>query len=267
MKPVIFAMSSLASISWALAGVKSGHAEAELFAASEGYAAGQPVQAALKLTLDEGWHSYWVNPGDSGMPVSIEWELPDGWVAGPLLYPIPERFVTSGMVGFGYAKEIVMPVFLTPGEEAAGDVTVKAKVDWLTCDDAACIPGEATLELTLGEGLGEPSKQAEEIEEAFQKVPQPMSGASLDVVREGDQVTLAIVLPATLDGEGAELIPATPNALNPEEQIVLGPGEGAWKAVVPAHEYAAESWESLEVVLVGGKLKAPLLLHWGKEME
>ncbi|WP_353567938.1 protein-disulfide reductase DsbD domain-containing protein [Haloferula sargassicola] len=260
-RSVVFSIVLCAAM--ARAGVKSGHAEAELLSASDGYSAGQPVQLALKLKLDRGWHSYWLNPGDSGAPVSIDWTLPDGWVAGPLLYPVPQRFSTAGMVGYGYDDEVIMPVFLTPAEDASGEVKVRAAIDWLTCDPSACVPGEAELTLDLKDGVGDPTPEAKDIEKAYRTVPQPVDGATLQVEPGEKTLTLTITLPDDVDGEGAELIAATPNVLATQERVILGPSEeGSWKAIVPKNEYAKKTIDELEVLLTGGKLEAPLMLSW-----
>lgn len=264
MKMTIFGATAV-GVGLAVGGVKSGHAEADLISAGTGYQPEQPVQLALRLKLDKGWHSYWLNPGDSGMPVSIEWSLPDGWAAGPLLYPVPERFSTSGAVGFGYADEVVMPVFLTPGPDATGQVVVSAKVDWLTCDDAACVPGSAELKLELEEGVGKPTSEADEIDEAFEGVPQPLAGAQMTVASGEDDLVLGITLPDSVNGEGAELIAATPNVADVSKKVILGPSNDGWKVTLPKHEYLEADPKELDVLLIGGELKKPLMLSWKAE--
>ena len=85
----------------ALAGVRSGKAEAEWRGVAAQYQAGKPLQTALRLVLDEGWHTYWENPGEGGMKISVTWKLPPGWVAGELEHPIPQHFAAGGLAGFG----------------------------------------------------------------------------------------------------------------------------------------------------------------------
>src|SRR5690606_1938461 len=147
-----------------------------------------------------------------------------------------KRFITAGVVGYGYEDEVVMPVFLTPAEDAAGEVVIAAQVDWLTCDASSCVPGGAKLELKLSEGPGDATAAADDIEAAYRQVPQPVSGAALQVEAGEMQVTLLVTLPAGTDGEGAELIAATPNVLSTAERVVLGPSEDGWKVVVPRNE-------------------------------
>lgn len=250
------------AIGTAFGGVRSGHATAELLQSSEGYTPGSPVEVALRLELDEGWHTYWINPGEGGMPVSIEWSLPEGWVAGPMLHPVPGRFQTGDLAGFGYAEEVVIPVFLTAAPEGAGDVEVKAEVSWLTCDEGACVSGDAELELSFSEGTTGPGPEATAIAAALKEVPHPIDGASLKVAVRGGRLQLELGVPAGIDPAGCEVFPATPTVVDPGEPIRFEKDGGHWKAEVAANEYADGPPKQLELVLVGGKLDKPVLVSW-----
>src|SRR6266852_5107975 len=98
----------------------------------------------LHLAIKPGWHVYWRNPGDSGLPTTIEWNLPPGFSAGNILWPVPERFVQGGIGNYGYAGSTHLLVRITvPKEVAAGDKAVlSAEASWLACADI-CIPGGA----------------------------------------------------------------------------------------------------------------------------
>ena len=114
-----------------------------------------PAQGSASFTVglrfqpEPGWHIYWSNPGDSGMPPSVQWKLPAGFTAGPLQFPFPERILTPPLVSYGYTKETVLLVEITPPTGwKTGPVNLQAEVDWLVCQEA-CLPGHATLDLTL----------------------------------------------------------------------------------------------------------------------
>lgn len=246
----------------ASAGEKSGHAELELLLGSKAYSPGTVVEAGILLKMEDGWHSYWVNPGEGGMAPRVEWDLPEGWVAGPVLYPVPKWFMTGVLPGYGYEDEVVLPVFLTPAEDASGPVRVGLKVSWLTCNDDACVPGSATVARELEAGVGEPTADAARIAEALKKVPQPLAGAELAVEPLEKAVRLEVKLPEGVDPSGAEVFPATPGALDHGTQIALTEADGAWVAEVPLNEYADGPPKELEIVLAGGALKEPLLLKW-----
>src|SRR5262245_25496653 len=89
------------------------HIKVELVAEDASFAPGSEPLVGLKFTIQEHWHVYWKNPGESGLPVEVkQWTLPEGWTAGPILWPTPERSVTIGMVSYGYEGTVVLPVRL-----------------------------------------------------------------------------------------------------------------------------------------------------------
>jgi thiol:disulfide interchange protein DsbD len=122
------------------------HVHAQLIVEVESIKPGSPFCVALSLTMEEGWHTYWQNPGDSGLPTKIEWDLPDGFSAGEIQWPYPHKFETSGIVTFGYTDEVFLltniraPASLKPGTV----VKISASVDWLTCKEE-CVPEHANL--------------------------------------------------------------------------------------------------------------------------
>ena len=110
---------------------------------------GQPFWVGLLQTLDDGWHTYWRNPGDSGAAARVEWHLPDGWTASSIHWPIPERMPYGDLMNFGYSGEVLLPVMITPPAALErGRVELAAEALWLVCADV-CIPGEGRLRLTL----------------------------------------------------------------------------------------------------------------------
>jgi len=130
--------------------VQSPHVESELVSEAAAIAPGQPFTVALRMKMEPHWHTYWVNPGDSGLATSIEWTLPEGFVAGPIQFPAPERIPTPPLMTYGFEGEIFLLVEITPPEDLQpGDtVTLRARADWLVCKEM-CIPGGAEYELTL----------------------------------------------------------------------------------------------------------------------
>jgi thiol:disulfide interchange protein len=128
--------------------VQTEHVEAELIAERTALVPGEDNWIALELTPERGWHTYWRNPGDSGIPTNLRWHLPEGFVAGEILWPFPERHSLGEVVNYGYGETTLHLVPLTvPRAAAPGDVTLKAKAKWLVCNPEICIPGEAEVEL------------------------------------------------------------------------------------------------------------------------
>src|SRR5215213_599701 len=61
---------------------------------------GGEVELAILMHTRSGWHGYWVNPGDAGLPMEVRWQLPNGFAAGPLRYPVPTRLTVAGLMNY-----------------------------------------------------------------------------------------------------------------------------------------------------------------------
>src|SRR5438270_7853789 len=82
-------------------------------------AAGATLWVDLHLEVKPGWHVYWRNPGDSGLPTAIDWKLPPGFSAGRILWPVPQHFVQNGIGNYGYAGSVDLLVPIAVPEELA----------------------------------------------------------------------------------------------------------------------------------------------------
>jgi thiol:disulfide interchange protein DsbD len=261
----LFTLAALVAAASASAEQKSGRAEVAWVAASATYRPSQPVETAIRLKVDPGWHTYWINPGEGGMKTSVGWTLPADWTAGPVGWPVPVRFETGGLPGFGYVGEVWLPVTLTPPAGATGPVTLEAKIDWLTCADDACVPGEATLTLELKPGEPAATPFHAEIARAKAALPRAIDGLALDVREDGQQLALTLRAPAGLTPEDFESFPATPQVIDPGAPVRFSRQGEAWIAKVPKSEYLERSPALLELVVTGGGLPHPALVTWTKK--
>ncbi len=112
---------------------------------------GLPFTAGILMTMDPGWHTYWNNPGESGLATSVEWSLPQGVSAGEIGWPLPEKTIESGdVLTYGYSHENMLLVRITPSPDLKPGLrlTLKANVGWLECEKT-CVPGDASVELML----------------------------------------------------------------------------------------------------------------------
>ncbi len=124
-------------------------ANARLLSQHSSIQPGQTLLLGVLVTPDEGWHTYWINPGESGLPTKIQWELPAGFKAGDIQWPTPHVFEMGGILGLGYEGPALLTVPITAPKQLTSDaVTIKAKVSWLVCKEA-CIPGRASLSINL----------------------------------------------------------------------------------------------------------------------
>ena len=91
-----------------------------------GVEAGKPFWVMLRQEIRPGWHTYWRNPGDSGAPTEITWDLPAGYSAGEIQWPFPERITYGPLVNFGYNNLALYPVLITPpADVVVGTATLK----------------------------------------------------------------------------------------------------------------------------------------------
>ncbi len=124
--------------------------EATLLADTTAIAPGQTFRLGLLLRMAPGWHTYWENPGDSGLATEFEPQLPPGFAAGPLTWPLPQRIIEPGDIQvYAYKGEVLLVrTITTPADLDTAEISIPAKASWLVCE-AICIPGKADLQLTL----------------------------------------------------------------------------------------------------------------------
>jgi DsbC/DsbD-like thiol-disulfide interchange protein len=126
------------------------HGSLELIAENQWIAAGHTVNLGLYFQLEKGWHIYWINPGDSGEPTRVKWQLPSGLTAGAIQWPTPRRLGTSSIVDYGYEDSVILMVPLHADANLAGQQIppLAAEVKVLVCREM-CILGKAQLSLPL----------------------------------------------------------------------------------------------------------------------
>jgi thiol:disulfide interchange protein DsbD len=124
--------------------------EASLVADTPAIVPGQPFRLGLLLRMAPGWHTYWENPGDSGLATTFDPNLPEGFTSSEITWPLPKRLVEPGDIQvYAYKGEVLLIRTVTPPATiSAPEITIGAKSSWLVCE-AICIPGKADLQLTL----------------------------------------------------------------------------------------------------------------------
>jgi thiol:disulfide interchange protein DsbD len=115
-----------------------------------GIAPGTTVTVALHEAIRDGWHTYWLNPGDAGEPTRVQWKLPAGWEAAPIQWPYPKRLPVGPLMDYGYDKEVTLLIDVTaPANAKVGDrVTLNGHATWLVCSEV-CVPEDADVSLAL----------------------------------------------------------------------------------------------------------------------
>ncbi|MBK1826637.1 protein-disulfide reductase DsbD domain-containing protein [Haloferula rosea] len=149
----------------------------ELIAESRSIQPGKPFTLGLAIHHHEGFHTYWQNPGIVGVPTSIEWDMPEGFQAGPIQWPTPEKVDMAGHPAHGYERDVLLMVEVTPPESLdMASCTFRASASWMACA-ASCHPGSRTLSTTLpvesdasGDGPDDPRFEA-----ARSELPRPLA--------------------------------------------------------------------------------------------
>jgi DsbC/DsbD-like thiol-disulfide interchange protein len=188
---------------------QSEHVNAHLIAEAQSIQPGRPFSVGVFLELEKGWHTYWLNPGDSGLPIAIEWKLPSGFIPGDIQWPYPDRLGTDSVVNFGYEEEVLLITDIQasttakPGET----ITIEAAVEWLVCKEE-CLPGHAELTLSLPVQDKEPASNpvwAKKFADTRKKLPVASTDWLVRAANNKNHVILSISSPAWFKNEMTDI--------------------------------------------------------------
>ena len=191
---LLIASAPLAATAWAEP-VRTAHVAAELIPAQTALVPGAPATVALRLQMDRGWHTYWQNPGESGLPTTLAWKLPSGLQAGPIQWPPPQALPAGPLMNYGYQGEVLLLTEVAVAPALAGEksATLAARADWLVCKEI-CIPEGADLALTLpvaASATPDP-KWANAIEKTRASLPRALEGWNVEATGRGAQIELSL---------------------------------------------------------------------------
>jgi DsbC/DsbD-like thiol-disulfide interchange protein len=214
---------------------------------------GKTAWLGVLLKHQPHWHTYWVNPGDSGLPTKLHWDLPAGFNAGDIVWPTPQRFTVGEVYNFGYGEQILLPVSIDVPAAAKHGMQARLAVDakWLVCREE-CVPGKATLKLNLPiAAQAAPDKRWSKIfADARSMQPQPATW-SADARLNGDRIDVVL--------NGADLPPAAGlDAFTPQMRVLAcAPPQtsqdgDALHLSFAKNEYFAALPAALELVVTSG---------------
>ncbi len=147
---------------------------------------------ALRLTLADGWKTYWRSPGDAGIPPEFDWAGSTNVKAVAFHWPVPDVFETNGMETIGYHRELVLPIEVTPADPSR-PIHIRSEVDMGVCRDI-CVPTTATLSADLsGRGHSDPAIRAALADQP--KTGGARASCSIDPIKDGLRVTARISAP------------------------------------------------------------------------
>lgn len=176
-------------------------AKLKLISENATIAPGQPFEVGVLIHHREGHHSYWKNPGVVGFATQIEWDLPEGFEAGPIVWPVPEIVDMAGHAAHGYHRDVLLTVTLTPPAELEeSEITLGARIAWMACSDA-CHPGDEPFSLTLP--VAEKASTDPDTAPLFEKTraarPGPLPGWKAELLSEPDAAEIRLRLTRTAD--------------------------------------------------------------------
>jgi thiol:disulfide interchange protein len=176
----------------------------ELISENSSIQPGQPFWVGIHLTMKDGWHTYWKNPGDAGMAAAVTWDLPKGLTASSIVWPTPEEFTSESLTGYGYHNDVLLMAQITADNDLISlnpAMNLKASVRWLVCSDSFCMPGDTDTSLTLPISRTEtPKNQASA--DLFAKTRELLPQKISNVQASFDGKSIEIDLPLSKDAMG-----------------------------------------------------------------
>jgi thiol:disulfide interchange protein DsbD len=151
LRPLLLVLAMLCAAVAGAQGLPPGQnrVQVELLAEPSTARPGEAFHALLRMRIAPGWHTYWMNPGDSGLATTLDWRLPQGVTAGALSWPVPKRLPVGPLMNYGYETEVLLPLQISVPAGFAGSVLqLSAQADWLVCKDV-CIPESAPVGFSL----------------------------------------------------------------------------------------------------------------------
>lgn len=176
-------------------------------------APGDTVTVAIVMEPKAGWHDYWLNPGDAGTPLELEWTLPEGVNAGPIRAPVPETLVIGGFMNHIYRQKhaFLVEIKLQPKLQPRQQINLKVDARWSACSDIVCVPEGSSfiVPLTIGDGQIT-SDQRSRFDVWRAALPAPLDRQANYAIA-GNNISVAIPFPESADAQNIWFFPQTDN--------------------------------------------------------
>ncbi len=251
---LMFALSgpghALAQAGGTAAPVVSEFSRAELLVhAPQGVQAGQPLWLGLQITHAPDWHTYWKNPGDSGLPTELQWQLSPGATAGDIAWPTPRKFPIGDLANYGYDGTVLLPVPVTVTPSFQGDrLDVSLQASWLICRKE-CIPEEARFQLSIPAQVST-AGHAQAFQGAWSSAPHNQAAQSSSLQPADAQLAVRLEgLPKDWTGKPLEFFPETPGLIEPGKPWQQHWDGAVWTASLPLSPHRSESPAAVPLVV------------------
>jgi DsbC/DsbD-like thiol-disulfide interchange protein len=230
---------------------QTAHSKASLVIEQSAVTPGSKVNVGIQVVTDSGWQIYWQNPGDSGEPPRIQWQLPAGVTGGELEWPTPMRLTTTAGTDFVYqGTTVLLSSLQVPTAMQSGTITVGGDLRWLVCHDI-CVPQsthlEAPIRIASATSINDSAHQL--LQSSVERLPKPLPASYRPEAassRDSFQLTLASNKPITR----AEFFPNDEAQIDNGAPQELASDAGKVSLTLKKSEYLQREPERLKGVLV-----------------
>ena len=235
---------------------------AELVAhAPQGVQPGATLMLGLLLKHQPGWHTYWLNPGDSGLPTQLNWTLPEGLKAGATLWPLPDMIPVANMVNHGFEDQVLLgtQVQIDKNFQRSNTLELRLNAEWLVCKEE-CIPQSGQFLLTLNPQAST-AGHAAVFAQLQEQQPTALQPAAQIATLSGETLRLDIQgLPPTVQGRPLKAYAQSPEVLASGLGLSGKTGEwqnGRWQLAAPLHAFRNSTPNNLGLMLVDDSTPTP----------
>ncbi|MDB4300626.1 protein-disulfide reductase DsbD family protein [bacterium] len=210
---------------------------------------GKPFTVGLHLQHHEGFHTYWESPGIVGLPTSLKWKLPEGFKAGPIQWPFPEKSLMAGHPCHGYERDITLLVTITPPAILPeGQITLSADAQWMACAQT-CHPGFENFSISFP---GDPADGPKLIKKAEKQIPLPDPKLAISIQSQPDEQKITLLLPKRPDRK-IYFFSSDGQISSDQPQVVIVEKNGNLLLSMTRSEISPKNLKSLPGILQLGK--------------
>ncbi len=246
--------ATLTGAAFAQATASSPHADVTIVFERSAATPGDSFLGALKFDLAEGWHVYWRNPGDSGLPPEAIWTETPGVTFGDFRFPVPHALPLATLMNYGYEHQVVLPFQITIAADAkpGSEIPIAGKIEYLICADI-CIPESVNLSTTLkiADTVEPDATGGAIIAEVLPHIPVALTGkATVERTAKGFRISAVDtgVAGAVPSAKDIRFFPDGPEVSNPAKQVVKTGSEGVSIEVV-ASDFAKDGDQDLSGII------------------
>jgi DsbC/DsbD-like thiol-disulfide interchange protein len=231
------------------------HLKVELISEEATSPPGQPLWVGLLFQLDQGWHIYWQNAGDSGQPPKVQWEVPPGFMAGSISWPQPIRLGGGSVVDYGYEGQVLLmaPIQRPSSRNATPLPDLSADVKYIVCRDV-CIPGKAHLTLS-GPGGGDWAPWHALFEQTRAQLPKA-APASWKLTAVSAKQYFILSVQARTQLAGASFFPLEPSQIDNSSPQDFAPTHDGFRLTLKKSDQLTKPISRLKGLIVLGPSRA-----------